>query len=454
MGDWVSDEDWIASVVAGTVTRFDKATTGRSRGTWLTDVALVDGTTRSLVLRRDTGDGPLSGTELSLERESHVYAALTPTDVPIPRLVARSDDGAALLVERIAGTEDLTSLDDAAREQVADSFVDAVVALHSLDVDDLDLPGFHRPADGADHALGDLALWRRILDEHVPRPDPVLRYVVAWLGSHPPAGPDRTVLCHGDLGPGNFMHDHAQVSGLLDWEFAHLGDPMDDLAWLTIRVAQIGGLGDLDRVLDRYRAASGTRIDADRVGYYQLLVLARMAIACSVALARRGSGSMDASTYFALLPLLSMQMTDVLAVRAGIELTPTVPVPAADASPRAAIIETLSGDLGTVLGPELQTDAARARLMGMALLLSHLSAADTLGRGVENADLDDLADVLGTRPVSAAAGDDALNAAIDSGTCPPEVLIPLFARRADRQIQLWPILAAYASQPLPQVVSR
>lgn len=447
----MSDEEWIASIVGGTVTRFDKATTGRSRGTWLTDVILADGSTRHLVLRRDTGDGPLSGTELSLDRESHVYAALTPTDVPIPRLVARSEDGAALLVERITGSEDLGSLDDVAREQVADSFVDAVVALHALDVEGLDLPGFHRPADGPDHALADLALWRRILDEHVPRPDPALRYVVAWLTSNPPAGPDRTVLCHGDLGPGNFMHDGARVTGLLDWEFAHLGDPMDDLAWLTIRVAHVGGLGDLDRVLDRYQAQSGSKTDADRVGYYQLLVLARMAIACSVALARRGSGSMDASTYFALLPLLRKQMIDVLAARAGIALAPTEPVPAADPSPRAAIIDTLSTDLGTALGPELQTDAARARLMGMSLLLSHLRAADGLGRGVEDADLDDLADVLGTRPVSTSAGDDALNAVVDAATRQPEVLIPLFARRADRQIQLWPILAGYANQPLPRV---
>lgn len=448
------DRDWVASAVGGTVTRFDKATTGRSRGTWLADVELPDGSTRALVLRRDTGDGPLSGTELSLERESHVYAALTPTAVPIPRLVARSDDGAALLVERIAGTETLNALDDAGREAVAESFIDAVVALHALDVDQLDLPGFHRPADAADHALGDLALWRRILEAHVAEPDPVLAYALAWLGANPPEGPERTVLCHGDLGPGNFMQADGRVSGLLDWEFAHLGDPMDDLAWLSIRTAQVGGLGDLDALLDSYRAKSGTAIDADRARYYQLFVLARMAIACSVALARRGSGSMDASTYFALLPLLRKWMTTLLSTLTGVAVAPTPPVVAAGPSSRAAVVETLSTDLGTVIAPELQTEAARSRLMGMVLLLSHLTAADGLSRGVDDADLDDLAAVLGARPSSPSAGDEALRDAIAAGQLGPEELLPLFARRADRQIQLWPVVAGFAANPLPEVATR
>ncbi|HEX9684122.1 MAG TPA: phosphotransferase family protein [Acidimicrobiales bacterium] len=448
------DKDWVASVVGGTVTRFDKTTTGRSRGTWLVDVDLPDGTTSALVLRRDTGDGPLSGTELSLERESHVYAALTPTAVPIPRLFGQSGDGDALLVERISGTVELNGLDDAGRAAVADSFIESVVELHAVDVEALDLPGFHRPVDAADHALGDLALWRRILEAHVRQPDPVLTYAVAWLGANPPEGPERTVLCHGDLGPGNFLHEEGRVTGLLDWEFAHLGDPMDDLAWLSIRVAQVGGLGDLDFLLDRYHEKSGMDIDADRARYYQLLVLVRMAIACSVALARRGSGSMDASTYFALLPLLRKQMTTLLAAHTGIDLQPPAPPVAGHRSSRADIIETLSNDLGTVLAPELQTEAARSRVMGMALLLSHLSAADELSRGIDDADLDGLEQLLGSRPDSVRAGDAALNAAIAAGRFCPAELIPLVAHRADRQIQMWPILAAFAATPLPEVTAR
>ncbi len=61
-----------------------------------------------------------------------------------------------------------------------------------------------------------------------------------------PASVPRTVVCHGDVGPGNFLHDGARVTALLDWEFAHLGDPMDDLAWWVFRGHDIAGdCGDL-----------------------------------------------------------------------------------------------------------------------------------------------------------------------------------------------------------------
>lgn len=448
------DEQWVTSVVDGRVSRFDKTTAGRSRGTWLVDVERPDGSVVELVLRRDTGDGPLSGTELSLERESHVYGALAGTDVPVPTLFGVAPDAQALLVERIAGTEELSGLGEVERKVLADSFVDAVVALHTTDVEKLDLPGFHRPADGPDHARGDLALWRRVFEAHVVAPRPLLRLALQWLDANPPAGPQATVLCHGDLGPGNFMQRDGVVTGLLDWEFAHLGDPMDDLAWLTIRTAQLPGLGDLDELLDRYQERSGIAIDGDRVRYYQLMVLVRMAVACEVALARRGQGAMDASTYFALLPLLERQITTLLAEHLGVELVPTPPLSPAARTERADMIETLSTDLGSILMPELQTAAARSRAMGMGLLLMHLSSADMLAGPSEQATLDDLADLLGSRPSTLDSGLAEVAERIDRGDPDPAALITFFSRRADRRIELWPILAGVAATPLPRVTGR
>jgi tRNA A-37 threonylcarbamoyl transferase component Bud32 len=39
------------------------------------------------------------------------------------------------------------------------------------------------------------------------------------------------VIVHGDFGPQNLLVDRGHVSALLDWEFAHLGRPVEDLAW-------------------------------------------------------------------------------------------------------------------------------------------------------------------------------------------------------------------------------
>ncbi len=315
----------------------------------------------------------------------------------------------------------------------------------------LDLPGLALPTAPHDHTATDLALWRRILDTHATRPAPLVRFAFDWLAEHLPTEAQRTVLCHGDLGPGNFLHDGRAVTALLDWEFAHLGDPMDDLAWMTIRSAQVP-LHDLDRALLRYSAATGIAVDPDRVAYFQLLVLARMAVACIVALGKRG-GRMDASTYLALLPLLERQIVRQLARLADFDLAPTAVLAASEPSPRAEVLEMLSTDLGSVLMPELQTPAARSRAIGMTLLLMHLQTADTLGSTIDESDLDDLEVVLGGRPATPNEGLRVLDSRMSQGVAgTPAALFDYFDRRSARNVALWPIMAAMAERPLPTVL--
>lgn len=448
------DEDraWVEQTVGGEVLRFDRTTAGRSRATWLVDVRTPDGTVRELVLRRDTGDGPLSGTELSLERESVVYAALGATDVRAPRLLGVAPDGKALLVERVTGTEDLGGLAEEARDAVLLDFVDALADLHLVDAGDLDLPGFARPARPEDHALADLALWRRVFDEGVKRPAPLLHLTFRWLAEHAPGEVERTVLCHGDLGPGNFLHADGRVTALLDWEFAHLGDPMDDLAWLSMRGSQVAGLSSLEPLVRRYSERTGLTIDPDRVAYYQVFVLLRMAVACLVGLERR-NGAMDASTYFALLPILERQLVTALAGRLGVDL-PTIDPPAgAGPTARSEVIDTVTSDLGSVYAPELQSEAARARLMGTFLLLSHLAAAELVGDEVGRAELAETTLLLGSVPSSIEDGRRAVAAVVDAAD--PErhgELLAHFSRQADRQLALWPAIAAFANRTMLEVV--
>jgi aminoglycoside phosphotransferase (APT) family kinase protein len=320
-GDGVATDDkaWIEDVTGGSVTRFERLEGGSSRGTWLVDVDVAgDGAIRPLVLRRDTGDGPLSGTALSLARESQVYAALSGTGVAIPQLVARTDDADALLVERAPGTADGSLLDEDGKQRVALGYVDALATLHGLDADALDLPGFARPATPEKRALAELELWEGIFDDRVKNDAPTWRAAYRWLRAHLPATGDRTVVCHGDAGPGNYLFDldRREITALLDWEFAHLGDPMDDIAWLTVRGHHISRFGDAATELARYSDVTGVKIDRERVRWYQALVLTRMATACLAALERPGGG-MDHTTYQLLEPLLRRLVTPVLLELAG-----------------------------------------------------------------------------------------------------------------------------------------
>jgi hypothetical protein len=105
---------WIEEVTRGRVTRCERIFYGQSRGTWLVDVTREDGDCLALVLRQDTGDGPLSGTELTLAREAVVYKALRNTEVRIPKLLESTVSGDALLVERAQGTEQFGAVTDEA----------------------------------------------------------------------------------------------------------------------------------------------------------------------------------------------------------------------------------------------------------------------------------------------------------------------------------------------------
>ena len=289
----------------------ERAGSGASRVTWLLRVAGPEGE-RGLVLRCDPGDGPLSGSELSLAREASVYRALRDSGVRLPRLLAEAPDGRALLLERAPGQDAFAAIaDGAARNRVALDFFGALAALHALDPRALELPGLARPRDERDAARLELALWRRIAERDGPL-DALLALAFGWLDdAAPPAA--RVALCHGDAGPGNFLFEGERVTALLDWEFAHLGDPHDDLAWVAVRAQLLGGFGDLRAGLRVWARALGASVDPVRVEYYRGLVLLRMIVACRAGLARRGDAG---GVYGLLLPYLRGLLPEALA-RAG-----------------------------------------------------------------------------------------------------------------------------------------
>src|SRR3954465_6138525 len=99
---------WVEKEMASGVTDAAPLGNGASRRTWSVD--LDDG--RTVVVREDTGTGPVAGTPLTLAREA--LGARTPAEVPVPvpTLLAARPDGQALLFERMPGTDDLKSASD------------------------------------------------------------------------------------------------------------------------------------------------------------------------------------------------------------------------------------------------------------------------------------------------------------------------------------------------------
>jgi aminoglycoside phosphotransferase (APT) family kinase protein len=428
------------------IERSARAGTGASRATWL--VTLSDGAER--VLRADTGDGPMAGTELTLAREAAVYGALGGGAVPIPRLLAAKPEGDALLVERAPGTDSLDGLDPAARARVMDAYVDALATLHGVEASRLALPGFARP-EPADPARAELALWRGVLEARVTRPAPLARFAFAWLARNAPRRADRISLCHGDVGPGNFLHEGGRITALLDWEFAHLGDPLDDLGWLAFRGHHLqDGIGDLDGQLSRWSERTGLPADRARIAWYRALVMLRMLVSCQAAL-DSGAASLDRTVYFSLAALLALLMPRALAALAGVELGAPPPPATPSTSEEAEVLASLAADLSGVVLPALPA-ALQARARGNLLLLLHLQAADRLGASVRGAERELLARALGRDEPDARAAQAALAArAAEAPAAEDERWLRVFAELGARRIALWPYLAGLVAKPLAKL---
>jgi len=154
-------------------------------------------------------------------------------------------------------------------------------------------------------------------------PRPALEYILYWLDQHaPPTRP--LALVHGDFRTGNYLVREGRITGILDWEFAHWGDPDEDIGWLTARcwrfgndTLETGGIAPLAVFLDAYAAASGRQVHPAAVRYWQIMAAAKWA-AIAVLQGDRFRLGGEASLELALTGLMPAEMehdalTDILA---------------------------------------------------------------------------------------------------------------------------------------------
>ena len=78
----------------------------------------------------------------------------------------------------------------------------------------------------------ELDYWTGVIDADEQQPQPIVRAAIRRLYRAPPPLAAKISVVHGDYRSGNFLHDGAgEIVAILDWEMAHLGDPLEDLAW-------------------------------------------------------------------------------------------------------------------------------------------------------------------------------------------------------------------------------
>lgn len=161
----------------------------------------------------------------------------------------------------------------AARETLCHDLARALAAIHTVtpETASLDLVG----CTPSPHAFA-LAFVEQMLDR-LPEPRPGLELALSWARRNAPSGGPVT-LVHGDFRTGNFMVAPQGFQAVLDWEFAHWGDPMDDLGWLCVRDWRFGrldhaagGVAKRAAFYAAYEAASGRTVDPARVHWWEVV---------------------------------------------------------------------------------------------------------------------------------------------------------------------------------------
>lgn len=224
------------------------------------------------------------------DREFRILRFLEGTGVPAPRarwveLTGEWLERPFTIHERIPGmvapSFTLLGIETAAqRAEIARQFVEILAAIHHADWQGGGLGALGVPPTGT-RDYSDLVietLDRRLVVACPERPAVVDR-TLAWLRQRRPLL-EEVALCHGDYKTDNLIFEGDRIQAILDWEFAHLGDPLEDVGWACMGLhaseGRCMGLLPREELLAAYARASGRPLCAERVRFWEVAGTLRM----------------------------------------------------------------------------------------------------------------------------------------------------------------------------------
>lgn len=195
------------------------------------------------------------------------------------------------------------------RAVLAPQFVAGLARIHATDWRGADLGHVGIPsAHERQPALWAVNWWARVWRDGMVDPYPLVTLAECWMRENLPSTADGDlVLLHGDYRTGNFMFDAetGEITGVLDWELAHVGDFHEDLGWILQRL--FAGPAEDGRVLacsllpredliTQYEAATGRVVDRRTLAFYEVLAAYKcvvMNLGTGTGIAGRGNNHQD-----------------------------------------------------------------------------------------------------------------------------------------------------------------
>lgn len=408
---------------------------GASREGAELDLAWSDGRAASAYMNYDVHRAG-AGDDASFLREAAVLRALSgplaSAGVRVAPYFASVPDQRALVCGLVGGRDRFgATTDPAQRDALAADFMAQLAALHRIDIAKQPIEGMG-PIESAD-----IFARRRIAGLRAGNSgrawDPLIHLALDWLEANVPGDLPPPTIVHGDAGPGNFLFEGDRVTALLDWELVHYGDPMADLAMLSLRML-FQGFVPLPQAFAAYEAAGGHPVDRARLRFWRLLF--------QTAFARRSRyDDPDAPPP----PNLGMNLvystihrrvlSQALAEAAGVHLPP-VAIP--DAAPGAhdRSFAVALDDIRDTIVPRLSDQQAAVKAKGLARLIKWWRAIERYQPGFHAAERAELSAALGRDFPDHGAAWSAFCQAVSDGGIETEAAIILCNARAVRDAAL------------------
>lgn len=168
------------------------------------------------------------------------------------------------------------------RAKLRDQFLDHLVTIHSYDWRANPLPGFEVPdADPKQAARWAYNYWCALWDIDEGEARPVMALATQWLADCMPDTGDLVVL-HGDYRTGNYLFDEdtGEITALLDWELARIGDFHEDLGWVLMQIFgafdsdgtfRASDLFEREEFITEYERRSGRTVNRATLHYYDVM---------------------------------------------------------------------------------------------------------------------------------------------------------------------------------------
>jgi hypothetical protein len=418
---------FVEEITGGRIIRMERQV--RWRPAWFADVER-DGEILHIHLRGDrAGDVAIFP---DLKREADIMRTLHDHGIPVPRIHGYCEDPPCIVMDTLAGTRDVfDGTDEAQRMAIGREYMAAVAAMHKLPLEPFVEAGVELPEGAEGIALVGLRAYLPHYRRTKCRPEPLLEFVIGWIERNVPK--HRTRASYVQFDSGQFLVENGKMTGLYDFEFSMIGDPMTDLATMAMRNS-IEPLGRPFPELCRYyEEATGEPLDHGAVRFHNLLfaTLGTMQFTGTVGDPKPGDPH---SVY--LEWDLSLRKTILLALAElmGVELPKVEPI-SPDSGNFPALIAALADTIGTIQTADAIDESRKTQALELVEWLSH---EDRMAGEARARDITEISAYLGRSFESIVVAEAALEAHIHTAS-PDEdhALFRLLATLEERRMSVF-----------------